>query len=89
MKFYNKCLYFETCRGWGKKSLGFHPEHVIIRLTLECILCVNASRIGMGKDFGGCSVAEVSSEAFLVEGKNSFHSQGFGGGRESTPCTEA
>lgn len=43
----------------------------------------------MGKDFGGCSVAEVSSEAFLVEGKNSFHSQDFGGVRESTPCTEA
>lgn len=60
-----------------------------MRLTLKCILCVNASRVGMGKDIEGCAVAEVSSEAFLVEGTNSFHPQAFGGVRENTPCTEA
>lgn len=38
----------------GGKSLGFHLEHVIMRLTLKCILCVNASRVGMGKDIEGC-----------------------------------
>lgn len=43
----------------------------------------------MGKDIGGCTVAEVSSEAFLVEGRNFFHTQDFGGVRESTSCTEA
>lgn len=60
-----------------------------MRLTLRYILCVNASRVGMGKDIEGCTVAEVSSEAFLSEGRNSFHTQAFGGVRENTPCTEA
>lgn len=71
------------------KSLGFHLEHVIMRLTLKCILCVNESHVGMGKDIEGCTVAEVSSEAFLVEGRNSLHTQAFGGVRENTPRTEA
>lgn len=71
------------------KSLGFHLEHVIMRLTLKCILCVNASRVGMRKAIEGCVVAEVSSGAFLVEGRNSFRTQAFGGVRENTPRTEA
>lgn len=71
------------------KSLGFHLEHVIMRLTLKCILCVNESRVGMGKAIEGCAVPEVSSEAFLVEGRNSFHRQAFGGVGENTPRTEA
>jgi len=44
----------------------------------------------MGEDIGVCIIAEVSSEAFLVEGrKDFFHTQGFREARESTPCTEA
>lgn len=43
----------------------------------------------MGKDIEGCTVAEISSEAFLVEGRNSLHTQAFGGVRENTPRTEA
>lgn len=35
LKFCNNCLHFETFRGWGKKSVGFHPQHVIVRLITE------------------------------------------------------
>lgn len=72
-----------------KKSVGFRPEHVIIRLTMKCILYVNVPRVGMGKDIVGCSVAEVSSEAFSVEERKFFHTQDIAGVREGSPCTEA
>lgn len=43
----------------------------------------------MGKDIVGCSVAEVSSEAFSVEERKFFHTQDIAGVREGSPCTEA